>query len=68
MRIVYWVRSIGPNGKDRVPMVYKGRCRRSDEGIVGVDVRLRPQFLGDGDYTVVVNPDDCENEDGTSAF
>jgi hypothetical protein len=30
--VIYWVRSSGASGKDRVPMYYKGRCDRADEG------------------------------------
>jgi hypothetical protein len=58
---IYWVRSWNADGsKDRVEMIYKGRCRRADEGIVGHDVCVRPAHLGDGDYTCVVAPDTIE--------
>ncbi len=62
--VIYWVRSIGPDGKDRVPMYYKGRCDRSDEGIVGRDIKARPVSLGEGDYTATYGGGDFEDESG----
>lgn len=62
-QVVYWVRSRGPgNVKDRVPMYYRGLCRRADEGIVGEDIRVRPVWLGKGAYTCTVSADDIETE------
>jgi len=63
--IIYWVRSIGPDGKDRVPMYYKGKCNRRDEGEVGYDIKARPVHLGPGDYTATYGGDAFEHEDGT---
>jgi hypothetical protein len=63
--IIYWVRSVGPNGKDRVPMFYKGLCNREDEGQIGFDIKARPVSLGAGDYTATYGGSDFENEDGT---
>ena len=66
--IVYWVRSVGPEGKDRVAMYYKGVLRRdSDEGMRG-DLRARPVSLGDGPYTAVYGRYDFEHEDGSPLF
>lgn len=66
--IVYWVRSIGPDGKDRVAMYYKGVLRSdSDEGSAG-DVRARPVSLGDGPYTGTYGRYDFEHKDGTPLF
>jgi hypothetical protein len=61
-QIIYWVRSVGPDGTDRVPMYYKGRCDRADEGQVGFDVKCRPVSLGPGEYTVTVGGDAIEEE------
>ena len=56
-----WVRGYGGGQpKDVVEVFTKGRTRRSDEGIVGHDVRVRPTRLGPGPYTMVVSPDDLE--------
>ena len=63
--VVYWVRSSGLGGKDRVPMYYKGRCDRSDEGQRGYDIKGRPVSLGEGDYTATYGGSDFEYEDGT---
>jgi hypothetical protein len=63
--VIYWVRSIGPDGKDRVPMFYKGRCDRSDEGQRGFDIKGRPVELGPGEYTATYGGSDFEYEDGT---
>ena len=54
---IEWVRGVGPSGEDIVPMYYKGRCDRSDEGVIGFDVRVRPVHLGPGDYTCTVGGD-----------
>jgi hypothetical protein len=62
--VIYWVRSVGINGKDRVPMFYKGKCDRSDEGRVGYDVKARPVSLGEGEYTATYGGGDFETEDG----
>lgn len=64
-QVIYWVRSSGPDGKDRVPMFYKGRCDRRDEGAVGFDIKARPVSLGVGDYTATYGGSDFEREDGT---
>lgn len=64
--IVFWVRSVGPGDtKDRVPMYYKGRCQRADEGIVGYDIRARPVTLGEGPYTATFDGGSFEWQDGT---
>jgi len=61
--IAYWVRSRGPGGeRDSVPIYVLGTTTRADEGIVGHDLRVRPLRLGKGPYTVVVSPDDVEDE------
>lgn len=66
--VIYWLRSIGPDGKDRVPMYFKGKLPRSgDEGRRG-DIRARPISLGLGEYTGVFAPDDFEAEDGSKVF
>jgi hypothetical protein len=62
--IIFWVRSIGPKGKDRIPMYYKGRCDRRDEGKVGYDIKGRPVSLGPGEYTGTYGGSDFEYEDG----
>ena len=62
--IIYWVRSYGPDGKDRVPMFFKGLLRRdSDEGSAG-DVKARPVELGPGPYTAVYGSDAFEWKNG----
>ncbi len=66
-RVIYWVRSEGVGGKDRVPMYFKGVCRRADEGWVGKDIRARPVSMGEGEYTATFGWDAFELEDG-SAF
>lgn len=58
--VCYWIRSIGPDGVDRIPMYYKGYCNRADEGRVGFDIRVRPVSLGPGPYTCTVGGDDVE--------
>lgn len=63
--VIYWVRSIGPTGKDRVAMYYRGRCSRSDEGEIGYDIKARPVRLGKGAYTAVYGGGDFETKDGT---
>jgi hypothetical protein len=64
-RVIYWVRSVGPSGKDRVAMLYKGVLRRdTDEGMAG-DIKARPAHLGPGPYTGVFGSDAFELEDGT---
>lgn len=60
-KIANWIRSIGPDGKDLVEVYVLGKCRRSDEGTVGHDVRVRPTSLGLGEYTMVVSPDTIED-------
>lgn len=63
--IIYWVRSDGPSGKDRVPMFYKGTWQRDcADGLAG-DIRVRPVSLGDGAFTCTVGADACECEDGS---
>jgi hypothetical protein len=65
-QIIYWVRSIAVGGKkDRVPMYYKGRCNRADEGEVGYDIKARPVRLGQGEYVATYGVADFEFEDGT---
>ena len=64
-KVIYWVRSVGPDGKDRVPMYYKGRCDRSDEGQRGYDIKARPVSLGEGPYTATYGGSDFELEDGS---
>lgn len=63
--IIYWVRSVGPSGKDRVAMYYKGRWGHNCEDGNKGDVRARPFSLGPGEYTATYNPDAFEMEDGT---
>ena len=63
--IIYWVRSSGPEGKDRVPMYYKGRCDARDEGRIYHDIKARPVSLGPGKYTGVYGETDFEYEDDT---
>lgn len=63
--VIYWVRSVGPGGKDRVPMYYRGRCSRADEGAIGHDIKARPTRLGKGAYTAVYGGGDFEYQDGT---
>jgi hypothetical protein len=62
--IIFWVRSVGPSGKDRIPMYFKGLCDRRDEGQVGYDVKGRPVSLGTGEYTGTYGGGDFEYEDG----
>lgn len=63
-RIAYWIRSRGgPRSSwDVVPIYVLGTTTRADEGIVGHDLRVRPLRLGKGSYTMVVSPDDVEDE------
>jgi hypothetical protein len=64
--IIYWVRSIGPDGKDRVPMYFKGvLTRKTDEGHPG-DIQARPVHLGSGEYTATYGADDFEDENGNA--
>lgn len=60
--IAYWIRSRGLGGRDAVPIYVLGTTTRSDEGIVGHDLRVRPLRLGKGKYTMVVAPDDVEDK------
>ena len=60
--IAYWIRSRGLGGRDAVPIYVLGTTTRADEGIVGHDLRARPLRLGKGSYTVVVSPDDVEDQ------
>lgn len=60
MKRMNWVRSEGLGGKDLVEVFVYGPTRRSDEGIVGHDIRVRPTSLGPGEYTMVVAPDSLE--------
>lgn len=62
--VIYWVRSIGPAGKDRVAMYYRGRCNRADEGEIGYDIKARPVRLGEGAYTATYGGDTFEDKDG----
>lgn len=64
--VIYWVRSTGPDGKDRIPMLYKGRWARDCEDGKRGDVRARPLCLGPGEFTATYGPDDFEYEDGTA--
>jgi hypothetical protein len=60
--IAYWIRSRGPGSqRDSVPIYVLGTTSRTDEGIVGHDLRVRPLRLGKGSYTMVVSPDDVED-------
>jgi hypothetical protein len=63
-RIGYWVRSRGgPRSSwDIIPVYVLGTTTRADEGLVGHDLRVRPLRLGKGPYTMVVSPDDVEDE------
>ncbi|HSX22542.1 MAG TPA: hypothetical protein VLE97_07200 [Gaiellaceae bacterium] len=63
-RIAYWIRTRGgPRSSwDVVPVYVLGTTTRADEGIVGHDLRVRPLRLGKGSYTMVVSPDDVEDE------
>lgn len=54
-KIMSWIRGY-PN--DRIEVYVYGPTRRSDEGEVGHDMRVRPTRLGPGPYTMVVSPDD----------
>lgn len=66
--IIYWVRSYGPDGKDRVPMYYKSTIQwESEEGRWG-DIQARPVSLGEGDYTATYGRDDFEYEDGRKFY
>lgn len=57
-RIMYWLRSSGGGEPDDFVRVYVyGPTDRADEGMVGVDMRIRPTRLGPGSYTSVVDPD-----------
>ena len=58
--VILWVRSIGPSGKDTVPMFYKGRWARNCEDGMAGDVKARPVSLGPGEFTATYNPDDFE--------
>lgn len=65
-QIIYWVRSVYAGGeKDLVPVYYKERCYRADEGEVGYDIKARPVSLGEGDYTATYGGGAFELEDGT---
>lgn len=56
-----WIRSVGPGDtRDLVEVYVYGPTTRSDEGIVGRDLRVRPARLGPGEYTMVVSPDSIE--------
>jgi len=60
-KIGYFIQSRGPGGMVEFEEVYVyGPTHRSDEGIVGHDLRMRPMRLGPGDYTFVGSPDDVE--------
>lgn len=63
--VIYWVRSTGPDGKDRVAMYFKGFCNRADEGERGFDIQARPVDLGPGPYVATYGGSDFEQEDGT---
>ena len=66
--VIYWVRSVGTDGKDRVPMFFKGRWDRNCEDGMRGDVRARPIHLGPGEFTATYNPDDFEDEAGAPLF
>lgn len=67
-RVIYWVASVGPGGKERVPMYFKGRLTRdTDEGSRG-DVKARPVRLGPGPYVAVYGGDAFEDEAGRPLF
>lgn len=66
--VIYWVRSIGPEGKDRVPMYYRGMCNKASEGAIGEDVKARPVRLGKGAYTAVYGGGDFEDKEGNSLY
>jgi hypothetical protein len=68
MNVIYWVRSVGASGKDRIPMYFKGRWDRDCADGCRGDVRGRPVSLGPGEFTGTFNPDDFELEDGSPAF
>jgi len=59
-KIGYFIRSTGPRGVEFDEVYVYGPTSRSDEGIVGHDLRVRPTRLGPGTYTSVVSPDDVE--------
>jgi hypothetical protein len=60
-KVGYFIQSRGPGDRIAFEKVYVyGPTRRSDEGIVGHDLRMRPTRLGLGDYTFVASPDDVE--------
>lgn len=61
-RIAYWVHARGRGGRESEPVYVLGTCRRTDEGIVGHDLCVRPLRLGKGPYTMVVSPDDVEEK------
>jgi hypothetical protein len=58
--IAFWVQSISGRVKELVPVYVLGVTDRADEGMVGVDLRVRPVRMGEGEYEMVVNPDDVE--------
>jgi len=62
--VAYWVRSRGGprSAWDIVPIYVLGTTTRADEGIVGHDLRARPLRLGKGTYTMVISPDDVEDQ------
>lgn len=60
--IMNFIQSIGPGESKEVMQVYVyGPTNRSDEGIVGHDMRCRPVRLGPGDYTFVCSPEQLED-------
>src|SRR4029077_7538126 len=60
-KIGYFIQSRGPGDRVEFEEVYVyGPTRRSDEGIVGHDLRMRPKRLGPGNYTFAGSPDDVE--------
>jgi len=60
-KIGYFIQSRGPGDSVEFEEVYVyGPTRRSDEGIVGHDLQMRPTRLGPGDYTFVGSPDDVK--------
>lgn len=59
-KIMNFVQSIGPDGKEVEQVYVYGPTTRSDEGEVGRDMRCRPVRLGAGEYTFVCAPDQLE--------
>jgi hypothetical protein len=60
--IAYWVHTHRGGSRDSEAVYVLGTTTRADEGLVGHDLRVRPVRLGEGDYTMVVSPDDVKSK------